>query len=76
MRMTTLITGASSGIGAEFARRFAERGSDLVLVARRQDRLEELAAEIRGARPGVEVTCVAADLSRPRPAAALCVGLA
>ncbi|HWS32667.1 MAG TPA: SDR family oxidoreductase [Actinoplanes sp.] len=61
---TTLITGASSGLGALFARRLAARGSSLVLVARRTDRLESLAAEITE-RNGVEVTTIGMDLTEP-----------
>lgn len=62
---TALITGASSGIGAEFARALAHRGTDLVLVARRRDALEELATEIR-ARDGRTVHVVPADLTAER----------
>jgi short-subunit dehydrogenase len=59
---TILITGASSGLGAEMARQFAAKGHDLALCARRTERLEELREEIlaaqrtqEGARPRVEV---------------------
>jgi len=62
---TVVITGASSGIGAEFARACAGRGEKLALVARRKQRLEALAAEIGGA------DVVPADLSMPAAAAAL-----
>ena len=57
-----LITGASSGIGAELARVLAARRYDLVLAARRIERLERLAEELRQAHP-VSVTVIAADLS-------------
>lgn len=55
MTKTILITGASSGLGAEMARQFAALGHDLALCARRLDRLEELRAEITAAHPGRRV---------------------
>ena len=57
---TTLITGASNGIGLELARIFARNGHSLILVARNRKRLEEIAAELRS----VPVQIVAKDLSR------------
>ncbi|MBB5498805.1 SDR family oxidoreductase [Paraburkholderia sp. MM5384-R2] len=61
---TVLITGASSGIGATLAERFAGRGHDLVLVARDKARLDTLAARLREER-GVAVDVLQADLTQP-----------
>ncbi len=62
-RPLALVTGASSGFGERFARRFAQEGYDLVLVARRAERLEKLAEQIR--TPDVSVHVLPADLSDP-----------
>jgi short-subunit dehydrogenase len=61
---TVLITGASSGIGAELARLFARDGSDLVLVARSEAALAALARELE-AKHGIRARVLPADLSRP-----------
>ncbi|MFE5812799.1 SDR family NAD(P)-dependent oxidoreductase [Streptomyces sp. NPDC056479] len=61
---TALVTGASSGLGTEFASQLAGRGYDLVLVARSRDRLEEIAAELTKVH-GVKTHVVVQDLARP-----------
>jgi uncharacterized protein len=63
-RRWALVTGASSGIGAELARVFATRGYSLLLTARREERLRTLAAELR-AKPGVEAEALVFDLEDP-----------
>ncbi|MGH2957177.1 MAG: SDR family NAD(P)-dependent oxidoreductase [Solirubrobacterales bacterium] len=59
MAETALITGASSGIGEQFARQLSDRGCELILVARREDRLENLAEELP-----TEAHVIACDLGR------------
>ena len=65
MKKVALVTGASAGLGVEFARQLSKRGHRLVLAARRKDRLEDLAKELGNAR------AVAIDLSKKDSAAKL-----
>jgi uncharacterized protein len=67
---TVLITGASSGIGASFARAFAKQGAHLILVARSGHKLEQLASELAH-QHGVRTLVIAADLSQPSAANAV-----
>jgi short-subunit dehydrogenase len=62
-RPTALVTGASSGIGAAFAEEFAAHGYDLVLTARREDRLADVASRIQGVHH-VRVSVIPCDLSQ------------
>jgi short-subunit dehydrogenase len=64
MSKTALITGASSGIGASFARQLAAEGYHVILVARRAEKLEALAAEVSANR-SIRAEVIPADLSRP-----------
>jgi short-subunit dehydrogenase len=70
LKNIALITGASAGLGVEFARQLSKRGHRLVLVARRKDRLEDLAKELGNAR------AVAIDLSKKDSAAKLLADVA
>lgn len=71
---TALITGASSGLGVGFAHELAERGADLVLVARRQDKLEALAVEL-AEKYGTASTVIPLDLAGPNAVAELLADL-
>lgn len=74
-RKTALITGASAGIGRDYARFLAARDYDLVLTARRKDRLDALARELKQGF-GTKVTVIAADLADPKAPAQLAAGIA
>ncbi len=60
-----LITGASSGIGEEFARQLAAKGWSLALVARSQDRLERVRIDLMQQHPSIDVRSIALDLTKP-----------
>ena len=65
MPRTALITGASAGLGSEFARQLADRGLNLLLVGRREQRLAKPARALTEDRD-ITVDCFAADLSQPQ----------
>jgi short-subunit dehydrogenase len=69
-----LVTGASSGLGAELARRLAEHGAHLVLTARSRDRLDDLATDLARVN-GIQTRVVCADLARPEGTDALLAGV-
>src|SRR4051794_39076792 len=68
---TALITGSSGGIGEEFAVQLARRGVNLVLVARREDKLTQLRDKLLDSNPGLTIDVIAADLALPGSAAEL-----
>jgi len=68
---TALITGSSGGIGEDFAVAFAKRKANLILVARREDKLAALRARLLEQHPGLTIDIVTADLSVPGSAAEL-----
>ena len=67
----TCITGASSGIGRAAAKKFAEQGHNLIIIARRKQLLEELAHELMHQFPAIDVVIKTTDLSLPEHALAL-----
>ena len=72
--LRALVTGASSGIGMEFARQLAARGNALTLTARRADRLAALGDEL-AKKHAVDVDWIEADLADPAASAAICMEL-
>ena len=67
---TALVTGASSGIGAEFARQLAAKQNNLVLIARSEDKLKELAEQLQS-KHGIQTYAIAQDLTEPQAGATI-----
>lgn len=73
---TALVTGASSGIGEQFALQLGRRGHNVVLTARSEDKMQTLATRLRAENPGIGFEVIAADLAEPGSGAALTAELA
>jgi short-subunit dehydrogenase len=71
MKPWALVTGASAGIGAEFCRQLAARGYSIVLVARREDKLNEVADSLR-TQHGIDCRCISLDLGASDASTRLC----
>ena len=65
---TALVTGASDGIGLEFCKILAAKGYDLILVARRKEKLNEVAKSLTEKHTSINCTVISADLSKPQAA--------
>ena len=74
--LTTLVTGASSGIGEQFALQLGRRGHNLILTARSEDKMRALAQRLRTENPRIGVDVIAADLAKPGSGVALTAELA
>ncbi|MBU3750794.1 MAG: SDR family oxidoreductase, partial [Mycobacterium sp.] len=73
---TALVTGASSGIGEQFALQLGRRGHNVVLTARSEGKMEDLARRLQAEHPDIDVTVIGADLAEPGSGAALTAELA
>ena len=67
-----LITGATDGIGLEYARQFGKRGHSLMVLGRNPEKLERVKNELLTENPSIEVVTILADLNKTDPSASAC----